>query len=152
MNFEMPKMTPDDEKANTRMHMWDLVRDAGLFIAGVVRLPSNIFSSLCLLQSDFLIYFTFVKFRTELDFCCCFGCACAATQPTVTRCAGDHSTIWTFDDLGRGSVLYRMHVGCSVFDSRAYEELVGSLSAPLVSWYFLMFALSITLLYFDWFQ
>jgi hypothetical protein len=39
MNFEMPQMTPHEERTNRRMHLWDLVRDAGLFVAGVVRWP-----------------------------------------------------------------------------------------------------------------
>lgn len=33
-------MTPDQEvKHNTKMHLWDLARDAGLFVAAVVSRP-----------------------------------------------------------------------------------------------------------------
>jgi hypothetical protein len=34
MNFEV---SPGEERANYRMHLWDLTRDIGLFVAAVVR-------------------------------------------------------------------------------------------------------------------
>lgn len=42
MDHDATRMTPAQEKANTRMHLWDLARDTGLFIAAVVRYSANI--------------------------------------------------------------------------------------------------------------
>ncbi len=42
MDHDAARMTPAQEKANTRMHLWDLARDTGLFIAAVVRYSANI--------------------------------------------------------------------------------------------------------------